>query len=197
MEFLMELCRLQGKKIILASQSPRRIELLRGVGLKFEIVPAQVDENVKDGDHIIDAARHYAREKAHHVADRHSADLIIAADTLVVLGNEIFAKPKNRVEAGKMLRQLSGATHSVITGLSLLTPASEILDHEETRVTFWDISKREIDAYLNTPEPFDKAGAYGIQGYAALFIRKIEGSYFNVMGFPLSKFYQHLRTLFK
>jgi septum formation protein len=195
MKFITLLCDLEEKKIVLASQSPRRIELLRSVGLEFEIYPPQFDEKSMPGVTPVDYVKHNASEKAHWVAKHVEYDLIIAADTVVTLDGHIFEKPGGHREAQNMLQQLSDKTHNVITGFCLLTANETILDHESTRVTFYKLSKAEIEMYLNTDEPFDKAGAYGIQGFAALFIRQLEGCYFNVMGFPLGKFYQHLKQL--
>ena len=195
MKFITLLCKLENKKIVLASQSPRRIELLRSVGLGFEIYPPQFDEQPMPGFSPVDYAKHNASEKAHWVAKHMEHDLIIAADTVVTLDNHIFEKPGGHGEARNMLQQLSGRSHEVITGFCLLTPDQKIIDHELTRVIFYNLSEDEIEMYLNSDEPFDKAGAYGIQGFAALFIQQLEGCYFNVMGFPLGKFYQHLKRL--
>ena len=122
-------------------------------------------------------------------------DLIIAADTIVTLDGHIFEKPSGHIQAEQMLRQLSNRTHEVISGFCLLTHDDKILDHQTSRVTFYKLSDPEIEMYLSSDEPFDKAGAYGIQGFASLFIKKLEGCYFNVVGFPLGKFYQHLKEL--
>jgi len=195
MKFISLLCNLEAKKIVLASQSPRRIELLRSVGLDFEIYPPQFAEKPIPGFSPVDYVRHNASEKAHWVAKHVEYDLVIAADTVVTLDGHIFEKPGGHGEARHMLRQLSNRTHEVITGFCLLTRDEKVIDHEKTRVTFYRLSDAEIEMYLNSDEPFDKAGAYGIQGFAALFIKQLEGCYFNVMGFPLGKFYQHLKEL--
>ncbi len=195
MKFTTLLCNLEEKKIVLASQSPRRIDLLRSVGLEFEIYPPQFDEKPMPGFSPVDYVRHNASEKAHWVAKHVEHDLVIAADTVVTLNDHIFEKPAGHSDAQSMLKQLSGRSHEVITGFCLLTPDEKIIDHELTRVTFYELSVAEIEMYLNSDEPFDKAGAYGIQGFAALFIKQLEGCYFNVMGFPLGKFYQQLKKL--
>jgi septum formation protein len=196
MRFLNELCNLEGKKIILASQSPRRIEMLHSLGLEFEIYPARVDESPESYRDEIEYVYHNAASKAEWVYQKHpSAGLVISADTIVVKDGRILEKPKDSDDAGKMLKMLSGATHQVVTGICLLTSAAKIIDHEITNVTFVPLSGREIDAYLASGEPFDKAGAYGIQGFASIFIQRIEGCYFNVVGFPIAKFYQHLREI--
>jgi septum formation protein len=195
MKFISLLCNLQDKKVILASQSPRRIELLRSVGLEFEIYPPQFEEKPLPGFSPQDYVRHNASEKAHWISQHFSSDLIIAADTVVTIDDRIFEKPAGHKQAEEMLQKLSDRTHQVITGFCLLTPRTEIIDHEVTLVTFYPLTKAEIKIYLNSDEPFDKAGAYGIQGFASLFIKKLEGCYFNVVGFPLGKFYQHLKEL--
>jgi septum formation protein len=195
MKFISLLCNLEDKKIVLASQSPRRIEMLRSVGLDFEIFPSGIDEIPRTGMSPVDYVRHNASEKARWVADHVPHDLIIAADTVVSLNDKIFEKPANRSQAREMLEQLSGCTHQVVTSFCLLGRSADIIDHEITQVTFHPLSEAEIDMYLQSHEPFDKAGAYGIQGFASLFIKKIEGCYFNVVGFPLSKFYQHLKRI--
>lgn len=195
MDFLTDLCHLHDRKIILASQSPRRIEMLRQLGLRFEIRPAQTDEQPAVYSDAIDFVRHVALEKAEWVWDRSPADLIIAADTIVTMEGEIFGKPADRAAAREVLLRLGGHTHEVITGICLKTPTMEILDQEITRVTFHPLTEAEVDQYLDSGEPFDKAGAYGIQGLASLFVRRVEGCYFNVIGFPVARFYQHLREL--
>ncbi len=196
MKFLTELCHLEGKKIILASQSPRRIEMLHSLGLEFEIFPAQVDEDPAAYQDEIEFARLIAKSKADWVHDkRPETDLIIAADTIVVKDGNIFGKPRGHTEARTMLQALGGAIHQVITAICLRSEKEEIIDHEVTDVTFAPLSPEEIELYLASGEPFDKAGAYGIQGPAAVFVKKIDGCYFNVMGFPLARFYRHLKSL--
>ncbi|GAB4343258.1 MAG: Maf family protein [Calditrichia bacterium] len=195
MKFISLLCHLEDRKVVLASQSPRRIELLKNVGLSFEVYPAQIEEGARGNELPAEYVRHMATEKAHWVARRTSADLIIAADTVVTLNGRIYEKPLNHSEAEKMLRELSDNTHHVITGFCMLYGDKVLIDHEETAVTFYPLSDHEIEMYLQSDEPFDKAGAYGIQGFASLFIRKIDGCYFNVVGFPLGKFYQQLKKL--
>lgn len=195
MKFITLLCGLESKRIILASQSPRRIELLRSVGLEFEIYPPRLEEKMMPGFTPVDYVRHNASEKAHWVSKHISYDLIIAADTVVTLNGHIFEKPIDNRQATSMLSELSNQTHQVITGFCLLTPEDSIVNHEITDVTFYALSDDEIAMYLNSDEPFDKAGAYGIQGFASLFIKKISGCYFNVVGFPLGKFYQNLRSM--
>ncbi|GAB4372473.1 MAG: Maf family protein [Calditrichia bacterium] len=196
MKFISLLCRLEDKRVVLATQSPRRIELLRSVGLEFEIYPPRIEEKLRPGVSPVEYVRHNAGEKANWVSQHVNYDLIISADTVVTLNDKIFEKPDNVSQAEAMLRELSNQTHQVITGFCLRSPSRQITDHEITRVTFYPLSEEEIHTYLQSDEPFDKAGAYGIQGFASLFIRHIEGCYFNVVGFPLGKFYQRLKSFF-
>jgi septum formation protein len=195
MKFISLLCNLEDKRIILASQSPRRIELLRSVGLEFEIYPPRIEEKATSLYSPLEYVRHNAAEKAEWVSRQVDHDLIISADTIVTLKDKIFEKPGSHHQAESMLRELSNQTHEVITAFCLLTAEEKIVDHEVTRVTFYPISEAEIKMYLDSDEPFDKAGAYGIQGFASLYIKRIEGCYFNVVGFPLGKFYQQLKNL--
>ena len=196
MDFMTELCRLDEKKIILASQSPRRITILRELGLHFIVSPAYIDESITHYSDPVDYARQLAYRKGSVVWQRERADLVIAADTVVTIDHQILEKPGNPEAAREMLRRLSGRTHRVITALALFFSEGEILDHESTRVTFYPLTDPEIELYLQTEEPFDKAGAYAIQGGAALFVQKIEGDFYNVVGFPVAKFYQHLKKIF-
>ena len=194
-KFLTELCHLDQRKIVLASQSPRRIELLRSVGLKFEVMPSNVKEESTEKVDSLRFVRDISLRKAKSVWQEAVADLVIAADTIVTMDNEIFGKPKDISDAAAMLNKLSGRIHHVITGFCLLTKNQQIIDHEITKVTFFKLTDEEINAYLASKEYADKAGAYGIQGLASLFVKKIEGCYFNVVGFPIGKFYQRLKEI--
>lgn len=180
--------------LVLASASPRREELLRALlnemGLadqKFKIIPAQIDETRKPGEDPVRYARRLAKYKTSAVAKTEPHSLIVAADTIVVLGDKIFGKPKNKKEATDMLTRLSGKTHQVITAIALLRAAGSrpIVDHSLTKVTLAPLTANQIQTYIATGEPLDKAGAYGIQGGAAGFVAKIEGSYTNVVGLPV------------
>lgn len=195
MSFISSLVDLNNKKIILASGSPRRKELLQQIGLTFEIQPADVDENPESYRDEVDYVRQNAESKANWVQEHSGGDLVIGSDTIVVKDSRIYEKPQDHEDAASMLRQLSGKTHQVISGICLCLPEQTLIEHEITDVTFAQLSEHEIDTYLDTGEPFDKAGAYGIQGFASIFIEKIDGCYFNVMGFPLRKFYQMLASL--
>ncbi|MHB8539595.1 MAG: Maf family protein [Candidatus Acidiferrales bacterium] len=187
-------------KLILASASPRRAEILRNAGFNFDVVPAYIDESRRTKEPPADYVRRLAEEKAHAVmhqlTSRRAADsaIVIAADTIVVIGNEILGKPSSAANAREMLRRLSGQTHEVLTGLSVLRGNSASRTAVEvTRVTFAALSKQEIEDYIATGEPFDKAGAYAIQGCGGKFISRVEGCYFNVMGLPLARLYAILR----
>ena len=189
-------------KLLLASASPRRAEILRNAGFTFEMRPADVDEtrlpNEPAVDYVLRLALEKARIAAHHAAaNQDSPAICIAADTTVALGGHILGKPANTEDARRMLRELSGRTHQVLTGLALISvPDRREISHvETTKVTFVQLSQAEIENYLASGEPFDKAGAYGIQGLAGRYINRIEGCYFNVMGLPLSRLWTMLHTL--
>ncbi len=176
------------KSIILASNSPRRKELLRQIGVTFTSDPADVDESILPGEGAADYVIRVALDKARVVAGRAGAGIIIAADTVVLLGTMILGKPVDRQDAEHMLGMLSGAMHTVITGLAVMDAATGRTKTraEITKVWFRNLSLEEIASYVATGEPLDKAGAYGIQERGALLVQKIEGCYFNVVGLPLS-----------
>jgi len=184
-------------KIILASQSPRRRELLENIGISdFVICPAKGEESVPAGLSPEKTVEHLALQKAREVAMQwEKEDLIIAADTLVYIDGESLGKPADENEAIKMLSALSGRTHTVYTGVALIKDGKEITESEASKVTFAKMTPEEIRAYVDTKEPMDKAGAYGIQGYGSVFVEKINGDYFNVMGLPLHRLYSMLKTL--
>jgi septum formation protein len=175
------------KTIILASASPRRKEILGKTGLKFGIDESRYEEKTDIGLKPHDLAEFLSREKAREVARRHKDALVIAADTIVVLRGRIFGKPSDTEQAKEMLRGFSGKTHSVITGFTIIDTASnkEISRSITSKVFFKKLSTDEIEAYIRSGEPLGKAGAYAVQGLGAVFIKKIEGDFFNVMGLPL------------
>lgn len=182
--------------LILASASPRRRELLEGLGLSFEVRPAAGEERPAPGLDGAQTARALSKAKCLEVAKTASAeDVIIAADTVVVLDGEILGKPRDEADARNMLAALSGREHAVYTGVTVTRNGGFRSDVEETLVRFRALTGAEIEAYLLTGEPMDKAGAYGIQGRAALFVEGIEGDYFNVVGLPLCKLGQMLNEL--
>lgn len=185
------------KKIILASNSPRRREIL-GKFINFEAVTAEVEEDnvfYKSPQTLVMAL---AFEKANSVAAKHEDAIVIGADTVVEIEGEILGKPKSRDDAKRMMELLSGKPHKVITGFAIIDLSSDkkYMDYEVTEVTFKDISADEIENYLNKAEYMDKAGAYGIQDDAALFVDKIKGDYLNIVGFPISKIYTVLKDKF-
>jgi septum formation protein len=182
-------------RLVLASQSPRRQELLQSLGVDFLVVPAAINENSIQSKTPAELAEATAYAKARWVREEVRDGIIIAADTMVVLDEgEILGKPRGKQEAMDMLSRLSGEGHRVITGVAVMDPESgkEKVFHEITRVFFRRLSSAEIERYVDTGEPLDKAGAYGIQGKGALLVERIEGCYFNVVGLPLARLGQAL-----
>ncbi len=184
--------------IVLASASPRRQELLRNAGIAFTVQPADINETPLAGESPRDCAERLAREKALAVSQGRAGDCVLGADTIVVVDGAILGKPRDAIDAVRMLRMLSGRTHAVITGVCLLGPgagkADALTASETTMVTFGDLSDDEIRDYVATGEPMDKAGAYAIQGIASRWIPRIEGDYSNVVGLPVALVYRMLRT---
>jgi septum formation protein len=184
--------RLTDLNILLASSSPRRKEILSMVGVNFRVVKANAEERlyktpvetaVKNAERKVLSVKHELRDK----------EVALSADTIVVLGDEILGKPANKEEAVEYLKRLSGRWHTVITGFALLFPDGRLISSfEESRVKFKRLSLNEIEWYISTGEPLDKAGAYGIQGIGALLIERIDGDFFNVMGLPISRIYDIL-----
>jgi septum formation protein len=179
--------------LVLASRSPRRAELLRAAGIEFIVRAADVDETAHPGELPRDYVLRVAEEKARRI-DRDSVpgSIVLAADTTVVLGNEIMGKPNDTADAARMLRALSGQRHQVITGICLVRGTTMIRDIASTDVWFAPLSNDEIAGYVASGEPMDKAGAYGIQGLASRFIERIDGSYTNVVGLPVALVYRWL-----
>ncbi|MCT4795738.1 Maf family protein [Exiguobacterium alkaliphilum] len=173
------------KRVILASMSPRRTELLAKAGIHHEVIPSNVVEGVNGREAADEYVGRLAREKAINVARDNRDAVVIGSDTVVVLDGKILEKPNDREEARRMLRRLSGATHDVLTGVSIIGPERQDLFVTTTRVTFIDIPEAWFDGYLDSAEPYDKAGAYGIQGSGGLFVERLEGDYYNVVGLPL------------
>lgn len=181
--------------IILASKSPRRQELLRLLGVDFEIMTEDIDETMDPALLPEDEVRRVSACKAQAVADRVTADdIVISADTIVVLNNRVMGKPKSEDEAIKMLRALSGHTHRVMTGVTVRQGQRVVSETVITAITFRTLSEREISAYVASGDPMDKAGAYGIQGSASVFVSHLDGDYFNVMGLPVCTLTQLLRS---
>jgi septum formation protein len=185
-------------KLILASASPRRAEILRDAGVSFSVLSSAVDETPIPGESPHDLVQRLSAAKAELAAARTVGPcIVLAADTVVAIDEHVLGKPRSADDARRMLQQLSGRTHSVVTGVALIRlPDGERLNFvESTLVHFSQLSEEEIARYIATDEPFDKAGAYAIQGRAGRFIPRIEGNYFNVVGLPLSRVSQALTEL--
>ncbi|MGH9738416.1 MAG: Maf family protein [Candidatus Acidiferrales bacterium] len=189
-------------RLVLASASPRRAEILRNAGIAFDVQAALIDEAPRAGELAGDYVRRLAFEKAraaaNEIAERQGTSddtIFIGADTTVVVDGEIFGKPESEVDAQRMLRLLSGRVHEVHTGLAVVRSpgAWERVAEEITRVTFAKISDEEVESYIATGEPFGKAGGYAVQGLAGRYVTRIEGCYFNVVGLPLALLYSMLR----
>ena len=187
------------KKIILGSASPRRKELLKMLGLSFEVKPKDVDESFSDEIKGKDVALYLAKKKLSAFKDELRGDeLIITADTIVCLGGKILGKPQNAKDAKSMLTSLSGKAHSVVTACGLMSKEKTDVFYEETKVVFRAISNLEIEYYITNYQPYDKAGAYAIQEWIGMAaIQRIDGCYYNVVGLPLSKLYMYLKPYIK
>jgi nucleoside triphosphate pyrophosphatase len=189
-------------RLVLASASPRRAEILRNAGIAFDVRAALIDESPREGELPGDYVRRLALEKARAVADADREErsdsagtVFIGADTTVVIGGEMLGKPESEEEARRMLHRLSGCVHEVRTGLALIRRprAWEKVVEEITRVTFGELSDEENESYVASGEPFGKAGGYAVQGIAGRYVTRIEGCYFNVVGLPLPRLYTLLR----
>lgn len=181
-------------EIILASASPRRQELLQKILTNFQIIPADIDETaVGAGVAPMDLARTLSYHKAKALLETHPHALIIGCDTIVTIDNQILGKPASPEHSTQMLTLLSGRTHKVITGVTILTSEKQLSFDSITDVEFYPLTEKEISDYVATGEPKDKAGAYGIQGGASLFIKEIRGDYYGVMGLPVAQLYQKLK----
>lgn len=183
-----------GKEIILASESPRRKRLLEQARIEFCVVPSGIDETAIKTREPVRYAKALAEEKARAVSEKYPGAWVIGADSIVVIENRILNKPESEQDAYKMLSRLSGRTHRVITGYSIVC-ASGTHSHTDaciTRVTFKDLTDTEIKWYLQTPEPWDKAGAYAVQGTGAFMVKHIQGSYTNVVGLPVCEVVDYL-----
>jgi septum formation protein len=179
--------------LVLASQSPRRREILERAGIPFLVRVSGVPEERRSDESARDYVRRLSRAKAEAV-ERREGEIILGADTVVVLDEHILEKPRDAAAARRMLQLLSGREHSVITGICLRNNEEVISDDAETKVRFAQLTEAEIENYLLTGEPMDKAGAYAIQGYASKHIESIEGCYFNVVGLPIALVYRHLKA---
>ena len=181
------------EKLLLASASPRRAEILRAVGWPFEILAMNIDETLAHDESAEQAVERLALEKAEAAAGLRPSALVLGADTTVVVDSEILGKPQDDGDARRMLRLLSNRWHDVVTGVALVRSGGDdlrVVAHERTRVRFGQMSDAEIDWYVRSGEPADKAGAYAVQGRAALFIEEIRGDYWNVVGLPVRLVYK-------
>ena len=185
-------------KLILASASPRRAEILKAVGWEYEKQIADIDETELPGENPADYVQRLAREKASFVAANHQNALVLGADTIVVIENQIVGKPKDLTDARRMLKMLSGNWHEVLTGIALIKitegNSETKIDLQRTRVKFAELSDAEIEFLVQEGAPLDKAGAYAVQAQAALFIEQIEGDYWNVVGLPVNLVFRLLQT---
>jgi septum formation protein len=184
-------------RVILASKSPRRKEILENLGLEFDVIVADADERSDECDpkrRVAELAAIKGRAVLLTLTD--AADtLIIASDTLVYAEGEFLGKPKDKDDARRMISLLSGKAHSVVSGLYLYYIGTEVLDAEETRVLFDEMTEDEIERYVRSDEPYDKAGGYAVQGLASLYIRGLDGDYFNVVGLPVNLLYRRLKQI--
>ena len=185
-------------KLILASKSPRRAEILRAVGWQFESIAANIDETRARDEDAVSYVKRLAKTKAEKIHAQVVTGIVLGADTTVVVNGEILEQPHDVEDARRMLHLLNNKWHEVLTGVALVSDGTQdgsdsvLVDHELTRVRFGEMSDAEIDWYISTGEPFGKAGAYGIQGHAALFIEEIQGDYFNIVGLPIRLVYELL-----
>lgn len=181
--------------LILASSSPRRKELLQNLNLTFKISSSEVDESFDPGLSPSEVVMELAQRKAQAVFQAHSAAYVIGSDTIVVIHGRILGKPENEAEAVRMLKMLSGNQHDVYTGVSILSPHGTARFYEKTEVLFWELTDDEIISYVQSGEPLDKAGAYGIQELGSMLVKKISGDYFAVVGLPVSRTIRELKKL--
>lgn len=184
-------------KIILASASPRRQELLKYIVPEFEVIPADIDETLPLDIPAEKSAEYLACKKARHIAEKYPDCAVIGSDTVVISGREILGKPADNADAERMLKMLSGQTHKVITGVCIAAAGQYDSFSKETAVKFYPLSEEEICGYIATGEPADKAGAYGIQGYGSVLVEGIEGDFFNVMGLPVASLKRRLEEFMR
>ncbi len=185
------------RKIILASKSPRRRDIFNNIGLTFGVAPSFADETIVEYQDYKDYVIKIARKKGEDIAQKFKESIVVASDTIVVKDDQILTKPQDKEDAYRMLKMLSGDWHSVFSSVYIIDGylGKTIADAVETKVKFIDLSEEAIENYLNTEEPYDKAGAYGIQGKGAKFVEKIDGCFFGVVGFPVSLFVAKLAEM--
>jgi septum formation protein len=183
------------QRLILASGSPRRKELLSNLQLNFEVVVSEIEEIVDESLQPEEVVMDLAFQKANAVAQIHSDAIVLGSDTVVVFDGEILGKPMDEEDSFRMLKMLSGNTHEVLTGVSIISPQETITFYERTEVTFWELTDDEIRAYIASGEPADKAGSYGIQMLGSVLVKRINGDYFAVVGLPVSRTKRELKKL--
>jgi septum formation protein len=185
-------------KTILASKSPRRKEILSTLGVKYECEPTDIDESVPEGATPIEAVESICYRKAFHIAQKYKDKdvLVISADTVVCLDGKIYGKPQSKEHAIKMLEAFSGTTHEILSGFTLIYAGKSVTKSVSTKVKFKPLDKEEILYYVENGSPMDKAGAYGIQEKGSLFVEKIDGDYFNVVGLPVFEIFKTLKEEF-
>ncbi len=184
------------ERLLLASASPRRREILKNLGFEFEVLPSNVDESEVPWNDPVESAKLLAEIKGVDAQMTRPRKTIIAADTIVLCEGKVMGKPSGPEEAAEMLGALSGKMHEVVTGIALIAPPNRrIIEAESTKVYFRKLDSQEISRYISTREPFDKAGAYAIQGFASAFIDRIDGDYFNVVGLPVARLFSMFRRL--
>jgi septum formation protein len=174
-------------KLILASSSPRRSELLKQADIPFQVKVSSVEENMNQSLAPSELVQSLALQKANDVYQLEQSSVVLGADTIVAFEDKVLGKPKNASDAKRMLKMLSGSEHAVYTGVAIVSNSETYTFYEKTIVAFWNLSDGDINKYVNSGEPLDKAGAYGIQGLGATLVKRIEGDYFNVVGLPLSR----------
>ncbi|RBW71593.1 Maf family protein [Bacillus taeanensis] len=180
-------------RLILASGSPRRKELLQNVFIPFEVSVSHIEEHISDLLPPSQIVEQLAHQKANAVYEQHRDCVVLGADTVVTLDENILGKPKNKEDVRQMLLMLSGRKHLVYTGVAIISREKTCLFHGKTEVTFYDLTDEEIHAYISSGEPYDKAGGYGIQGLGAVLVQEIHGDYFNVVGLPLARTVRELK----
>ena len=179
-------------RVILASSSPRRKELLSLLNIKYEAIPADIEEYVDPNNDLVKEIEKLSYQKAFHVFKDNKDALVIGSDTIVKINNEVLGKPKSYEQAKKMLQTLSNNTHEVVTGVTILKGDKVETFSSIANVTFYPLTDEEIDEYIKTNEPMDKAGAYAIQGIGAKFIKSIDGDYYTIMGLPIGELYHRI-----
>lgn len=182
------------KPLILASQSPRRKQLLNQAGLSFTVIPSDVEEKMNTNDLPEDLVASLAYQKALNVYERYPENVVLGSDTIVSFDSHILGKPTDDEDARRMLRMLSGSEHTVLTGVTLISTEKKMTFVEKTQVHFFPLTDQEINEYIRSEEPIDKAGAYGIQGLGATLVEKINGDYFTIVGLPIAKVVRALKS---